>query len=73
MSGHTQLSSSSGVSQVTDFYTKQLSENGWSITSSAKTSASTNLMAQRPGEGATIAISSTGPSGTSISITTYSM
>jgi hypothetical protein len=70
--GHTQLSSPDSVSKVTAFYDEAIKSGGWSITSSAKTSASTNIVATRDGHGVTIAISSAGPAGTSISVSSYS-
>lgn len=69
--GHTQLSSPDGVAKVTAFYEGVLAQNGWSLSSSTKTAASANLIAHRSGRGATVAISTTGPTGTSISISTY--
>jgi hypothetical protein len=69
--GHTQLASPDGVAKVTAFYEGVLGQNGWSLSSSTKTAASANLIAHRNGQGTTVAISTTGPSGTSISISTY--
>jgi hypothetical protein len=69
--GHTQLSSQDPVSKVTAFYDAALKSGGWTVISSAETSASTNIVAKRDGHGVTIAISSAGPVGTSISISTY--
>jgi len=69
--GHSQLSSPDSVSKVTAFYDEVLKSGGWSITSSAKTSTSTTIVANRDGHGVTVAISSVGPAGTSISISTY--
>jgi len=69
--GHTQLSSSDSVLKVTAFYDEALKSGGWNITSSAKTGASTTIVAKRDGHGVTVAISSAGPAGTSISISTY--
>ena len=69
--GHTQLFSSDSVSKVTAFYDEALKSGEWSIISSAKTSASTTIVAKRDGHGVTVAISSAGPAGTSISISTY--
>jgi hypothetical protein len=69
--GHTQLTSPDDVSKLTAFYQSALQQGGWSISSSAKTATSTNLVAHRTGQGVTVAISSTGPAGTSISISTY--
>jgi hypothetical protein len=69
--GHTQLTSPDDVSKLTAFYQNALQQGGWSISSSAKTTASTNLIAHRTGQGVTIAISNAGPAGTSISISTY--
>jgi hypothetical protein len=69
--GHTQLSSPDGVAKVTAFYEGVLRQNGWSLSSSNKTATSANLIAHRSGQGATVAISTAGPSGTSISISTY--
>jgi hypothetical protein len=69
--GHTQLSSPDDVAKVTAFYQNALGQGGWSITSNAKTTTSANFVAKRTGQGTTVAISTTGPSGTSISISTY--
>ncbi len=69
--GHTQLSSQDPVSKVTAFYDAALHSGGWTVISSAETSVSTNIVAKRDGHGVTVAISSAGPVGTSISITTY--
>ena len=66
--GHTQLFSSDSVSKVTAFYDEALKSGGWST---AKTSASTTIVAKRDGYGVTVAIRSAGPAGTSISISTY--
>jgi hypothetical protein len=59
------------VNKVTAFYGKALKDGGWGIVSAAKTSASTNIVAKRGSHGVTIAISSVGPAGTSISVSTY--
>lgn len=69
--GHTQLTSSDGVAKVTAFYKQALSQDGWTLSSSTTTAASANFVARGNGEGATVAISTMGPSGTSISISTY--
>jgi hypothetical protein len=70
-SGHTQLTSPQGVGTVTAFYENALHQNGWSITSNAKTATSANFVAHKSGQGATVSISTMGPSGTSVSISTY--
>lgn len=70
--GHTQLTSPDDVAKVTAFYKQALSQDGWSLTSSATTAASANFVARRTGMGATVAISTMGPRGTSISVSTYS-
>ena len=69
--GHTQLSSTASVSTVTAFYEKALKSGGWTIISTAKTSTSANFVAKRGTHGVTVAISSAGPAGTSISVSTY--
>jgi hypothetical protein len=69
--GHTQLSSPEGVAKVTAFYDSVLSKGGWSISSSAKTSTSSNFVVRRSGHGGTVSLASAGPAGTSISISTY--
>jgi hypothetical protein len=69
--GHTQLNSPDAVAKVTAYYQQALGQDGWALTSSNKTAASANFVAKRSGGGATVAISTTGPSGTSISISTY--
>jgi hypothetical protein len=69
--GHTQLTSPDDVSKVTAFYQSALQQGGWSISSTAKTASSANFVAHKTGEGVTVAISTMGPSGTSISISTY--
>jgi hypothetical protein len=70
--GHTQLTTPDNVAKVTAFYKQALSQNGWTLTSSTTTAASANFVAKRSGMGATVAISTMGPTGTSISISTYS-
>jgi hypothetical protein len=69
--GHTQLTSPDDVAKVTAFYQQALSQDGWGLTSTAKTATSANFVAKRSGMGATVAISTTGPTGTSISVSTY--
>jgi hypothetical protein len=69
--GHTQLTSPDDVSKVTSFYQNALQQGGWSISSTAKTASSANFVAHKTGEGVTVAISTMGPAGTSISISTY--
>jgi hypothetical protein len=70
--GHTQLKSADSVAKVTSFYDSFFGHNGWTIVSSNKTAYSANVVAKRSGQGATIAIASAGPAGTSVSISTYS-
>jgi hypothetical protein len=69
--GHTQLSSSASVGKVTSFYEKALKGGGWNITTSTRTATSSNIVAKRGNQGVTIAVSSAGPAGTSISVSTY--
>jgi hypothetical protein len=69
--GHTQLTSPDDVSKLTAFYQSALQQGGWSISSTAKTASSANFVAHKTGEGVTVAISTMGPSGTSVSISTY--
>lgn len=69
--GHLQLTSSDDVQKVTAFYDNALTTGGWSIASSSKTAYSTNITARRGSTGTTLSISTAGPAGTSISISTY--
>jgi len=59
------------VAKVTAYYQQALSQDGWALPSSTKTAASANFVAKRSGAGATVAVNTTGPSGTAISISTY--
>jgi hypothetical protein len=68
---HTQLKSVDPVAKVTSFYDGFFNRDGWTIVSSNKTAYSANVVAKRSGQGATIAIASAGPAGTSVSISTY--
>ncbi len=69
--GHTQLTTSADVATVTAYYDKALAQGGWVITSNAKTASSANFVVHKAGEGATIAVASAGPNGTSISVSSY--
>jgi hypothetical protein len=67
--GSLQLTSPDSVQKVTAFYDDAL-KTGWSIISSSKTAASTNITARKGTTGTTLSVSSTG-SGTYISLVTY--
>lgn len=68
--GSLQLTSPDSVQKVTAFYDDALTKGGWSIISSSKTGASTNITARKGTTGTTLSVSSTG-SGTYISLVTY--
>jgi hypothetical protein len=70
--GSLQLTSPDSVQKVTAFYDDALAKGGWSIISSSKTGASTNITARKSGTGTTLSVSSTG-AGTYISLVTYPM
>jgi hypothetical protein len=68
--GSLQLTSPDSVQKLTAFYDNALSQGGWTIVSTSKTTYSTNITARKGGTGTTLSISVTG-SGTYISLTTY--
>lgn len=70
--GSLQLTSTDSVQKVTAFYDNALSQGGWTIISTSKTAASTNITAKRGSTGTTLSISTTG-TGTYISLVTYPM
>ncbi|MET9885809.1 hypothetical protein ABZZ20_22250 [Streptomyces sp. NPDC006430] len=70
--GFTLLHTDDSVSKVGSFYVDALARDGWTTVSKYQGEFSVNLMARRDGKGVTVQVSPTG-SGTSISITTYSV
>jgi hypothetical protein len=70
-SGHVQLTSPDSVDKVGSFYSDALSHGGWTVTSHSQSAYSANFVAKRGNQGATVAVTPAGASGTSISISTY--
>lgn len=70
VSGSTVLKTPDSVDQVSTFYGDWIKKASWSTVSHTSSSASANYTIKKSGDGATIAISTTG-SDTLISISTY--
>jgi hypothetical protein len=69
-SGSTVLKTSDSVDQVSKFYGDWIEKDNWDTVSHTSSSASANFTIKKSGDGATIAISTSG-SDTLISISTY--
>ncbi|MFF4583702.1 hypothetical protein ACFY15_35910 [Streptomyces sp. NPDC001373] len=70
--GFTLLRTDDSVGKAGSFYVDALDREGWTTVSKYQGEFSVNIMARRGGEGVTVQVSPTG-SGSSISITTYSV
>ncbi|OOL31337.1 hypothetical protein GQ85_14300 [Rhodococcus rhodochrous] len=68
--GSTVLTTSDPIEQVSTFYLDFVDREGWQTISESVTPYSTSLTIRKPGEGASISVSS-GGDGTLVSISTY--